>query len=173
MRRTTIGAVVATLFLSGCGERPNRILNGTGSTFVAPIMNKWVEEYRIAKGAQVNYEAIGSSAGVKRLASGVFDFACTEAPFSPMQLAAVENAGEIAYIPLVLGAVVPAYNLSSIKAQVSFSGPILADIFLGKSLAGMTRRCKSSTLATRFLMSPSPSSTDRTEAAQPTSGPSI
>jgi phosphate transport system substrate-binding protein len=96
-------------------------------------MSRWTEEYRKAKCGEVNYEAIGSSAGVKRLATGVFDFACTDAPLSEPQLAAVNQAGgDILYIPLILGAVVPAYNVPGFEEPLTFSGAVLADIFLGK-----------------------------------------
>jgi phosphate ABC transporter phosphate-binding protein len=131
MYRIAIGAIVAAVFVSGCDDRAK--VNGTGSTFVQPIMNKWAEEYQKANRGQVNYEAVGSSAGLQRLTTGVFDFACTDAPLNDAQLAAVrKSGGDILYIPLVLGAVVPAYNLNGFKEPVTFSGPVLADIFLGK-----------------------------------------
>jgi phosphate transport system substrate-binding protein len=132
MKRVTIGAVFAAIVLSGCDDRAGQKINGTGSTFVQPVMSKWAEEYQKAKGSQVNYEAIGSAVGVQRLASGLFDFSCTDAPLNDAQLATLKGNGEIVYVPLVLGAVVPAYNLPGLKEPITFSGPVLADIFLGK-----------------------------------------
>jgi len=133
MYRIVIAAIVAAVLVPGCEERNGQKLNGTGSTFVQPIMSKWAEEYGKAKRGQIVYEGIGSSAGVQRLSSGVFDFACTDAPLNEAQQAQVtKGGGDFLYIPLVLGAVVPAYNLPGFKEPITFSGPVLADIFLGK-----------------------------------------
>lgn len=130
MNRFAVGALFAAVVLSGCDSRGGQKLNGTGSTFVQPVMGKWAEEYQKANRGQINYEAIGSGVGVQRLATGLFDFSCTDAPLNEAQRATLK--GEIVYIPLVLGAVVPAYNLPGIKEPITFSGPVLADIFLGK-----------------------------------------
>ena len=62
-----------------------------------------------------------------------FDFGCTDGPMNDEQLKkAQETGGEVVHIPLVMGAVVPAYNLEEVKEPLVFSGPVLADIFLGK-----------------------------------------
>ena len=92
-------------------------LNGSGSTFVQPLMSKWAEEYHKAKHGQVNYEAIGSSDGVQRLASGLFDldFACTDAPLTKEQVDKFDK-GEVLYIPLVL---VPSCRLTTCPASRS------------------------------------------------------
>jgi phosphate ABC transporter phosphate-binding protein len=132
MNRFVIGAVLASVVLSGCNDPAGQKLNGTGSTFVQPIMNKWAEEYQKANRGIVNYEPIGSSAGVQRMATGLFDFACTDSPLNDAQLASLKGTGDIVFVPLVLGAVVPAYNLPGLKEPLTFSGPVLADIFLGK-----------------------------------------
>src|SRR5262249_9514005 len=108
-------AAFVALLVVGCGERARKI-NGTGSTFIAPMMSKWEEEYPRAKGVTVDYEAIGSTVGVQRLATGVFDFACTDAPLSEKQRQQLVNAGgEILRVPLVIGAVALAYNLEEVK----------------------------------------------------------
>jgi phosphate transport system substrate-binding protein len=80
----------------------------------------------------MHYEAVGSGVGVKRLNNGFFDFACTDAPLSKEQLAAAQKNGKVIHIPLVLGAVVAAYNLPGEVGQLTFSGEVLADIYLGK-----------------------------------------
>jgi phosphate transport system substrate-binding protein len=132
MYRIVIGAIIVAA-VSGCDAGQGHKLNGTGSTSVQPIMSRWAEEYQKAKGGSLHYEAIGSSAGLHRLATGVFDFACTDAPLNEAQRAAVtSNGGDVFYIPLVLGGVVPVYHLPGLKGPLIFSGPVLADIFLGK-----------------------------------------
>ncbi len=94
-------------------------------------MKRWQTEY--AGIGSLSYEAVGSAVGLQRLNSGAFDFACTDEPLDHEQLAKARKArGEVLHIPLVLGAVVPAYNLDEAKSPLIFSGPVLADIFLGK-----------------------------------------
>ena len=96
-------------------------------------MTRWGGEYEQAKGVQVEYESVGSGVGVQRLTAGTFDFACTDAPLTPQQLeAAKQTGGDVLHIPLVLGAVVPAYNLEKIKGPLTLDGGVLADIYLGK-----------------------------------------
>jgi len=93
-------------------------------------MNKWQTEYPgKVKGT---YESVGSGLGVQRLNTGVFDFACTDAPLDDQQMEKARKAcGGVVHIPLVLGAVVPAYNLPEVKGPLTFSGPVLAGIYLG------------------------------------------
>src|ERR1700691_2444444 len=104
MYRIVIGAAIVATFLTGCENHQAQKLNGTGSTFAQPIMNRWAEEYQKSHHGQVNYEAIGSSVGIQRLESGLFNFACTDAPLNDAQLAELKkHGGDILYIPLVLG----------------------------------------------------------------------
>lgn len=131
MKRALFVTVTSALLSSGCGHSGQK-LNGTGSTFVAPIISKWSAAYEKAKGVKVNYESVGSSAGIERWTAGTFDFACTDAPLTERQLQEAKNkGGDVLHIPLVLGAVVPAYNLPEVKEPLTFSGPVLADIYLG------------------------------------------
>jgi phosphate transport system substrate-binding protein len=129
-RHLILGAVLAGLAV-GCGSTPPPTLTGTGSSFIAPMMTRWKGDYA-SKGA-VNYESVGSTQGVQQLNTGAFDFACTDAPLSKDELEKARKArGEVIHIPLVLGAVVAAYNLDAVKEPLTFSGPVLADIYLGK-----------------------------------------
>jgi phosphate transport system substrate-binding protein len=114
------------------GEENNRV-NGGGSTFVYPAMTKWAAEYNKAKNVQLNYESIGSGAGILRLATKDNNFACTDVPMNDEQIKKCKEAGgEIIHVPLVLRAVVPVYNLPDVKEPLRFTGPVLADIYLGK-----------------------------------------
>jgi phosphate ABC transporter phosphate-binding protein len=126
------GCGFSLLSLPGCGEHKLR-LNGGGSTFVYPMMSKWSSEYDKAKNVEVNYQSIGSGGGIQQMTAKTFDFGCTDAPMNEEQLKkASESGGEVVHIPLVLGAVVPAYNLAESKEPLVFTGPVLADIYLGK-----------------------------------------
>jgi eukaryotic-like serine/threonine-protein kinase len=108
------------------------ILNGGGSTFIQPLMQTWAGIYE--KGVRVDYQAVGSFRGMDGVMSRAYQFGCSDAPLTDPQLATAKKSGvELTHVPLVLGAVVPAYNLPSLgKTQLRFTGPILADIYLGK-----------------------------------------
>ena len=107
-------------------------LNAGGATFIFPMMSKWASEYKKAKGIEVNYQSIGSGGGIQQMTAQTFDFGCSDGPMNEEQLKkAAEVNGEVIHVPLVMGAVVPAYNVN-VKEQLKFSGPALADIYLGK-----------------------------------------
>jgi phosphate transport system substrate-binding protein len=109
------------------------ILNGGGSTFVNPLMQHWAGIYEKGHGVRLDYQGVGSSRGADGVLSRVYQFGASDAPLTDPQLAKVRQAGgDILHIPLVLGAVVSAYNLPGVRGPVRFTGPILADIFLGK-----------------------------------------
>ena len=113
------------------GAKPR--LNGAGSTFIYPLLSKWSAEYDKAKSVEVNYQSIGSGGGIQQMTAKTADFGCTDAPMNDEQLKkAKEVGGDVYHIPLVMGAVVPAYNLEEVKEPLVFSGPVLADIYLGK-----------------------------------------
>jgi phosphate transport system substrate-binding protein len=109
-------------------------LNGAGSTFVNPILTKWAFEYHTAHpGVTINYQSIGSGGGIRQITAGTVDFGATDGPMTDQQLADAKKAGrDLLHIPTVLGAVVPIYNLPGIKTPLKFSGPVIADIYLGK-----------------------------------------
>jgi phosphate transport system substrate-binding protein len=121
-----------TLFVAGCGGGDKR-LNAGGSSFIYPLMSKWAAEYKTAKGVEVNYQSIGSGGGIEQMTARILDFGCTDAPMNEERLkAARETGSEPLHIPLVLGAVVPTYNLEEVKEPLRFTGPVLAEIYLGK-----------------------------------------
>jgi phosphate transport system substrate-binding protein len=122
--------LAATLLTAaGCGG-PR--LNAGGSTFVYPMMSTWADEYRKAHGVEINYQSIGSGGGIQQMTAKTFDFGCTDGPMNDEQLKKCRETGsEPLHIPLVLGAVVPTYNLTELNEPLKFTGPVLADIFLG------------------------------------------
>src|SRR5215216_4204848 len=120
-------AVTATAVLSA----QNVQINGAGATFPNPIYSKWFSEYnKLHPNVQINYQPLGSGAGIRQLTSRTVFFGATDGPMTnEQQLAA---PGKILHLPTVLGAVVPVYNIPGVSQELKFTGPILADIYLGK-----------------------------------------
>ena len=106
-------------------------INGAGATFPNPIYSKWFSDYNKMKPqVQINYQPIGSGGGIRQLTNQTVFFGATDGPMTAEQLQAAP--GKVLHLPTVLGAVVPVYNLPGTKAELKFSGPVLADIYLGK-----------------------------------------
>jgi phosphate transport system substrate-binding protein len=129
-------AALSFAVASGCTahkEQPNQLI-GAGSTFVSPLVNQWSREYeKTEEGIRVSYEAHGSASGIRALLNKKVDFACTDAPLTDQEMAeAREVAGDVVHIPIVLGSVVPAFNLIKGPDSLRFSGPVLANIYLGR-----------------------------------------
>ena len=125
---------IAILSAGGCGGGvEDKRLNGAGATFIYPMMTKWSKEYEKARGTKIDYQSIGSGGGIKQMTAQTVDFGCSDGPMNDGQLKeAKDKNGDVVHIPLVMGAVVPVYNLAEVKDRLHFSGPVLADIFLGK-----------------------------------------
>ena len=110
-------------------------LNGQGATFVEPIMKFWTNEFLEQSGGKVkiNYQGTGSGAGITQMTKRLADFGCSDAPMNKKQLeAARADGGDVVHIPLVIGAVVPMYNVPGVEQPIKFTGPILVEIFTGK-----------------------------------------
>lgn len=105
-------------------------LNGAGATFPAPIYNKWFNEYKNAKNVAINYQPIGSGGGIKALQEGTVDFGASDAPMSDDEMSKLKAPAF--HIPTVLGAVVMTYNLPEVTKQLMLTGPVVADIYMGK-----------------------------------------
>jgi phosphate transport system substrate-binding protein len=133
MHRSLAWALGTVLVLGGVSSVSAQTINGGGSTFVAPLMEKWGSVFKKDKSITVNYVSVGSGAGVKQLIDESLDFACTDAPLTDEQLTATkEKGGELVHIPVSLGGIVAAYNLDALDKPLRLSGGVLADIFLGK-----------------------------------------
>ena len=114
-------------------------LTGAGATFPAPIYTKWFDTYARETSVRINYQSIGSGAGIRQFTEGTVDFGATDAPMTDEQVAAVK--GNVLHVPTVLGAVVATYNLPSLgKAPLRFDGATVADIFLGRIRRWSDRR---------------------------------
>jgi phosphate transport system substrate-binding protein len=107
------------------------LINGAGATFPYPIYSKWFDVYSsINPDARFNYQSIGSGGGIKQITAGTVDFGASDGPMTDQQLS--EAPGRLLHIPMVMGAVVPAYNLPGVEKGIKFTPDVLADIFLGK-----------------------------------------
>jgi phosphate ABC transporter phosphate-binding protein len=96
----------------GAGGEGATRLNGAGSSFVYPMMTDWAKVYRTEKGIEINYQSKGSSTGIEQMTEKAIDFGCSDAPMNAEQLKRAEaKGGPVVHIPLVMGAVVPVYNL--------------------------------------------------------------
>jgi len=106
-------------------------LNGAGATFPYPMYSKWFSEYhKLHPDIEINYQSIGSGGGIRQVLAGTVDFGASDGPMSDEQLAQAKI--KILHIPTVLGAVVPAYNVSGLSGELRFSPQTIADICLGK-----------------------------------------
>jgi phosphate transport system substrate-binding protein len=106
-------------------------INGAGATFPYPVYSKWFSEYnKLHANVQINYASIGSGGGIRQLVERTVFFGASDQPMSDEMLS--KAPGAILHFPTVLGAVVPVYNIEGLSTQIKFTGPILADIFLGK-----------------------------------------
>ncbi len=106
-------------------------LNGAGATFPYPIYSKWFSEYHKAHpDVEINYQSIGSGGGIRQVQAGTVDFGASDGPMTDQQIA--EGKVKVIHLPTVLGAVVPAYNIPGVKAELKFTPEALAGIYLGK-----------------------------------------
>jgi phosphate ABC transporter, phosphate-binding protein len=110
-------------------ERISAEISGAGASFIFPLVSKWSADYNAATGARVNYQSIGSGGGIAQIKAGTVDFGSSDKPLSSEELA---QAG-LGQFPSAIGGVVPVVNLEGLQAgQLRLSGPLLADIFLGR-----------------------------------------
>jgi phosphate transport system substrate-binding protein len=124
---------VATIvaLVAGVAAQQTIRINGAGATFPYPIYSKWFSEYnKRYPHVQINYQSIGSGGGIRQLTNQTVFFGATDGPMTNDQLLAAP--GKILHLPMVLGAVVPVYNIPGVSIELKFSGQLLADIFLGK-----------------------------------------
>jgi len=126
---TVLLSSAIALSTAGVAQAAPAKIFGAGATFPAPVYNAWAEAYKAATGNEVNYQAIGSSGGIRQIDAKTVDFGASDAALSAEEL---KKKGLIQF-PTVIGAIVPVINLKGIDAgQLTLSGDILSDIYLGK-----------------------------------------
>jgi phosphate transport system substrate-binding protein len=102
---------------------------GAGSSFVYPAISRWAQLYKAETGHTINYQSIGSGAGIRQIKEKTVDFGASDKPLKKEEL---EAAG-LAQFPIIVGGIVPVINIEGIKSgQLKLTGALLADIFLGK-----------------------------------------
>jgi phosphate transport system substrate-binding protein len=106
-------------------------LNGSGSTFAAPIYGELGTKVK-TDGVTINYQATGSGQGISDLTAGSVDFAGSDPPMENTEVKAAEKKGVPVHIPSAFGAITVSYNLSGVKTGLKLDGKTIADIFLGK-----------------------------------------
>lgn len=104
-------------------------VTGAGASFPAPLYSKWAADYNKATGVKINYQSVGSGAGIKQIDAKTVDFGASDAPLKDEEL----KAKNLVQFPMVIGGVVPVVNIKGIAAgQLKLSGQVLGDIYLGK-----------------------------------------
>src|SRR6478609_6269790 len=111
-------AVAVTTFAAQAADQ----VTGAGSSFVAPIVSKWAEAYNKATGNQINYQSVGSGAGIKQIEAKTVDFGASDMPLKDEDLS---TSGLIQF-PTVIGGVVPVVNIAGVKAgELKLTGAVL------------------------------------------------
>ena len=104
-------------------------VTGAGATFPAPLYSKWADSYHKAFGARMNYQSVGSGAGLNQIRAKTVDFGASDMPLKDDQLA----KDGLVQFPTVIGGVVPVVNIKGIApGQIKLTGQVLGDIYLGK-----------------------------------------
>jgi phosphate transport system substrate-binding protein len=130
INKFAIAVTGAAMLVAGVAAQKVQI-QGAGATFPNPIYQKWISEYnKLHPNVEINYQSLGSGAGIRQVTAQTVFFGATDGPMTPEQLQAAPS--KILHFPTVLGADVPVYNLPGVTAELKFTGAVLADIFLGK-----------------------------------------
>lgn len=129
MRMVAAGALVACSFGNLAFAQEVKEATGAGASFPAPLYAKWAADYHKATGVKINYQSVGSSAGLKQIDAKTVDFGASDEPLKDADL----NAKGLVQFPTVIGGIVPVVNISGIQpGQLKLSGQVLGDIYLGK-----------------------------------------
>ena len=127
MKHLFISIAAAATTFAASAQAVN--LTGAGATFPYPIYAKWAEMYKAATGNGLNYQSVGSGAGIKQIKARTVDFGASDMPLAVNDL----NQSGLFQFPAIVGGVVPVVNLPGVApGQVKLTGAVLADIFMGK-----------------------------------------
>lgn len=125
LRAGLLFAACAALFSTAHAQE----VTGAGASFPAPVYTKWADAYNKATGVRINYQSIGSGAGLKQIQAKTVDFGASDAPLKDEQLA----KDGLVQFPTVIGGVVPVVNIKGVNpGQIKLTGEVLGDIYLGK-----------------------------------------
>jgi phosphate transport system substrate-binding protein len=124
-----VKAIVAAGLVAAATSAHAADITGAGSSFIFPVLSKWADAYKKDTGGVVNYQSIGSGAGIKQVQAKTVTFGATDAPLKAEQL---EKDG-LAQWPMIMGAIVPVVNIDGVKpGDIMLDGQTLADIFQAK-----------------------------------------
>jgi len=127
MKHLFLTVALAAATLATTAQAAN--ITGAGATFPYPIYAKWAEMYKAASGTGLNYQSVGSGAGIKQIKAGTVDFGASDMPLPAKEL----NDAGLFQFPAVMGGVVPIVNIPGVgPGQVKLTGAVLADIYMGK-----------------------------------------
>jgi phosphate transport system substrate-binding protein len=133
----TGAAIGAGLFSGRQALAQQAAITGAGATFPNPVYQKWAEAGRAATGIAVNYQSVGSGAGINQIRNRTVDFGATDAPLTAQQL----TEGNLLQFPSVMGSLVAIVNIPGIEnEQLKLTGELIADIYLGKVTRWNDRR---------------------------------
>jgi phosphate transport system substrate-binding protein len=125
----TLVAVVGFSALTYSFGASAQDVTGAGASFPAPLYSKWASDYNKATGVKINYQSVGSGAGIKQIEAKTVDFGASDMPLKDDEL----KAKGLLQFPTVIGGVVPVVNIKGIApGQLKLNGQVLGDIFLGK-----------------------------------------
>ena len=128
-----VTALVATTgALAGGSATKAGTLSGAGATFPFPLISQWQKEYESKTGTHINYNPIGSGGGIAAITARTVDFGASDAPLTPDQATACKGCVQI---PWVLSSTSVIYNLPSVPNNLKLTGPVIANIYLGKITA--------------------------------------
>lgn len=127
MKHLFVSVAIAATSIAASAQAAN--ITGAGATFPYPVYAKWAELYQKASGIGLNYQSVGSGAGIKQIKARTVNFGASDMPLPAAEL----NAAGLFQFPAIMGGVVPIINLPGVApGQVRLSGAVLADIYLGK-----------------------------------------
>ncbi|MDQ6915245.1 MAG: phosphate ABC transporter substrate-binding protein PstS [Actinomycetota bacterium] len=132
-----VGALALSVAACGSSKKSSsgggaETLNGAGSTFAAPFYQQWGTELMGKDNISINYNPVGSGAGIAQFTAGTVDFGATDPPMKPEEVKAAQAKGDPLNVPMGLGAITVSYNLSGVKTGLKLDGPTIASVFLGK-----------------------------------------
>ena len=129
MRHLTKSLLAAATLAFGVSNASAVDITGAGATFPFPIYAKWAEAYKAKTGVGMNYQSIGSGGGIAQIKAKTVDFGASDMPLKPEDL----QAAGLMQFPAIIGGIVPVVNIEGIApGALKFTGPVLADIYLGK-----------------------------------------
>ncbi len=129
MRSMFLHAALVSAALAVGAAAQAQDVTGAGASFPAPVYAKWADAYHKASGAKINYQSVGSGAGIKQIKARTVDFGASDAPLTDDVL----NQDGLVQFPTVIGGVVPVVNIAGVKpGQLKLTGQLLGDIYLGK-----------------------------------------